>query len=76
MRDKEKMEELVRASDTNWTLARPAILIDGPHTRHYRTGTDLRLTIRSKISYADVADFMLTQLTSDVFLRQAVAVTS
>jgi len=76
MRDKEGMEELIRASDTAWTIVRPAILTGGRHTGHYRTGTDLRLTITSKVSYADVADFMLAQLANDTFIRRAVAITS
>ncbi|MCK9893626.1 NAD(P)-dependent oxidoreductase [Frankia sp. AgB32] len=76
MRDKEGMEELIRASDTAWTIARPAILTGGERTGHYRTGTDLHLTVRSTISYADVADFMLAQLASDAFVCRAVAITS
>ncbi|EIV93675.1 NAD(P)-dependent oxidoreductase [Frankia sp. QA3] len=76
MRDKEGMEELIRASDTAWTVVRPAILTGGRHTGHYRTGTDLRLTVASRISYADVADFMLAQLADDTFVRRAVAITS
>ncbi|MBL7486982.1 NAD(P)H-binding protein [Frankia sp. AgB1.9] len=76
MRDKEGMEELIRASDTAWTVVRPAILSGARHTGHHRTGTDLRLTVASKVSYADVADFMLAQLTDDTFLRRGVAITS
>ncbi|MCM3883187.1 NAD(P)-dependent oxidoreductase [Frankia sp. R82] len=76
MQDKEGMEELIRASDTAWTVVRPAVLTGGSHTGHYRTGIDLRLTFASKVSYADVADFMLTQLTHDTHLRHAVAITS
>ncbi len=76
MRDKEAMEALIRASDADWTLVRPAILTGGRHTGHYRTGTDLRLSVRSRVSYADVADFMLAQLTSDALAHRAVAITS
>ncbi|CAO5149853.1 SDR family oxidoreductase [Frankia sp. AiPs1] len=76
LRDKEGMEELIRASDTAWTVVRPAILVGGPRTGHYRTGADLRLTPASRITYADVADFMLAQLTRDDLLRRAVAITS
>ncbi|MBL7491879.1 SDR family oxidoreductase [Frankia sp. AgB1.9] len=76
MQDKEGMEARIKASETDWTIVRPAILTDGPHTGHYRAGSDLRLTIRSKISYADVADFMLAQLARDDLVGQAVAITS
>ncbi|WP_261567893.1 NAD(P)-dependent oxidoreductase [Frankia gtarii] len=76
MRDKEGMEELLRASDTAWTVVRPAILTGGEHTGQYRTGTELLLTVTSRVSHADVADFMLAQLTSDTLVRRAVAITS
>jgi len=76
MRDKEGMEELIRASGTAWTIVRPAVLTDGPRTGHHRSGTGLRLTFASKISYADLADFMLAQLTQDDLVHRAVAVTA
>jgi putative NADH-flavin reductase len=76
MHDKEGMEELIRASDTDWTIVRPAILTGGPHTGHYRAGPALRLSVRSTISYADLAGFMLSQLAGDHAARQAVAITS
>ncbi|MEU6238466.1 SDR family oxidoreductase [Kitasatospora sp. NPDC047058] len=74
MRDKERMEELIRAGDTAWTIVRPAALTDGPHTAHYRTGTDLRLTFGSRITFADLADCMLAQLGTDEYVHKAVAV--
>jgi putative NADH-flavin reductase len=76
MRDKEGMEELIRASGTAWTIVRPAVLTDGPPTGSYRTGSDLRLTFASKVSFADVADFMLAQLTQDAFVHRAVSITA
>lgn len=76
MRDKERMEELIRGSDTRWTIIRPAVLTSGPRTSGYRTGTDLHLRYGSKVSHADVADFMLSQLTCDDHVHQAVAITS
>jgi hypothetical protein len=53
MKDKERMESLVRASGSDWTLERPAVLVDGTLTTDYVTGADLRLGFRSRISYAD-----------------------
>jgi hypothetical protein len=32
MHDKEGMAELIRASDTDWIIVRPAILTGGPRT--------------------------------------------
>jgi putative NADH-flavin reductase len=76
MRDKTQMEELIRASDTEWTLVRPAVITEGPHTGRYRTAPDLHLGYTSKISYADLADFMLSHLTGEDLIRQAVAITA
>jgi uncharacterized protein YbjT (DUF2867 family) len=36
MRDMEAMEELIRASDTDWTIVRPPRLTDGPNTVIFR----------------------------------------
>jgi hypothetical protein len=60
MQDKERMESLIRASNTNWTVVRPARIITGPHTGDYRSGTALRLGSMAKISFADLASFMLS----------------
>ncbi|GAA2095676.1 NAD(P)-dependent oxidoreductase [Actinomadura alba] len=76
MRDKERMEELIKGSDTRWTIIRPAVLTSGPRTGGYRTGTGLHLAYGSKVSHADVADFMLSQLTCDDHVHQAVAIRS
>lgn len=76
MKDKTQMEELIQASDTDWTLVRPAVITEGPHTGRYRTGPDLHLGYTSKISYADLADFMLSHLTQEDLIRQAVAITA
>lgn len=60
MKDKDRMEEIVRGSDVEWVIVRPPMLTNGPRTGTYRIGEDLRLTSWfPKISRADVADFML-----------------
>ena len=73
--DHERQESIVRASSLDWTLVRPPHLLDGPRTGEYRHGfatTDRR--IAGRISRADVADFMLKQLTDTTYLRQSVGV--
>lgn len=70
--DHEAQEALVRQSDLDWTIVRPAAFTDGPATGAYKHGsplTDTNLTL--KISRADVADFMLRQLSGDAYLRQS-----
>jgi putative NADH-flavin reductase len=69
--DHERQEAVVRASSLDWTIVRPPYLTDGPRTGTYRHGFPAKRTrIQGKISRADVADFMLKQLTSDTYLRQ------
>lgn len=76
LRDKEKMEALVTSSDTDWTVVRAPMLTNGPRTGRYRTGTDLRLSFAARVSRADLAEFMLTELRDNAYLRRAVAITS
>ncbi len=69
--DHEHQEAIVRQSSLDWTIVRPPRLVDGPRTGDYRHGfsvTDRR--IKARISRADVADFMLKQLTDDTHLHQ------
>lgn len=74
-RDHQRQEQLVRACDLDWTIIRPGAFTDGPRTGEYRHGFsgDDR-TSRMKIARADVADFLLRQLTSEEYLRRAAAV--
>jgi putative NADH-flavin reductase len=70
--DHERQEAMVRASSLDWTIVRPPHLIDGPRTGTYRHGfgaTDRQ--IEGKISRADVADFMLKQLTEQTYFFQS-----
>ena len=76
MIDKERMEVLIKQSDVDWTVVRPAALTDRPRAQRYHTGTDLYMKIRSKISRADVADFMLRQLTDTTYVHKAPAITA
>lgn len=71
--DHERQEQLVRGSDLDWTIVRPAAFTDGPRTGGYRHGFGPRERSRLRISRADVADFVLAQLTDDRYLRAAPA---
>lgn len=70
---KEAQEQLIRDSGLDWTIVRPGGLTDGPRTGHYHAGTgkDIRAT---RISRADVADFVLAQLDDATYLHRAPAV--
>jgi putative NADH-flavin reductase len=69
--DHERQEAIVKRSALDWIIVRPPHLTDGPHTGAYRHGFPPNdKQIAGKISRADVADFMLKQLTDDTYLRQ------
>ncbi len=74
--DKDRQEELIRHSDREWIIVRPGFLTNGRATRNYRALVDLTGVRAGRISRADVAAFMLAQLTSDRYLRRAVLLTS
>jgi uncharacterized protein YbjT (DUF2867 family) len=73
--DHQRQEEVVRASDTDWTIVRPSAFTDGPRTGAYRHGFGPdEKGLDLKISRADVADFLLRQVSDDTAVGRAVAV--
>ncbi|HEV2273327.1 MAG TPA: SDR family oxidoreductase [Acidobacteriaceae bacterium] len=68
--DHETQERMLAESDIDYTIIRAPRLTDGPITRKYRVLPDARPTGGVRISRADVADFMLLQLTDPRFHRQ------
>ena len=72
--DKEAQEKAIEASDLEWIIVRPMLLTNGPWTNDYRAGVDLTPGWRPYISRADVADFLMRQLTDDTFLRNTPAI--
>ncbi|MBO3749029.1 NAD(P)H-binding protein [Streptosporangiaceae bacterium NEAU-GS5] len=75
LRDKERMEGLIRASATQWTVIRPAVIIGDTRTGRYRIGSDLHLTPASTVSTADVAAAMLAAAADPASVGQALAIT-
>lgn len=73
-RQKEQQEVLIRQSKIEWIIVRPARLTNGPRTGKYRAGEHLRPGLYGHISRADVAEFMLRQLTDDTWLRKTVTI--
>ena len=67
----EARENIIRQSMLNWTLVRSAALTDGEHKTIYRSGENIKAQgILASISRADVADFMLRQLTDNNFIKR------
>ena len=74
--DKDRQEELLRASGLDWVLVRPPLLTNGPRLGKYRAGFDIPIKLFSSVSRRDVADFMLKQLTDDTYLNKAPTITN
>ena len=68
--DKDRQEALLRHSDRDWIIVRPGMLTNGAATGKYRVLLDLTGITVGKVARADVARFVLKQLTHDDFLRK------
>jgi uncharacterized protein YbjT (DUF2867 family) len=69
-KDKERQEAAIRASSLDWVIVRPAMLTDHPARGNARAFTDLAGVKGGKIARADVARFVVEQLTADTWLRR------
>jgi putative NADH-flavin reductase len=67
--DKERQEEAIKQSDLDWVIVRPARLTDEPAKGEYRVFLGGSYTAKT-ISRADVAAFMLAQLTDDTYVHK------
>lgn len=73
--DKRRQEGVVRQSGLDWVLVRPGALTNGKRRGRVRHGPEVGNWLWTvRISRADVAAFMLDQLTDDTYLRRPVAV--
>jgi putative NADH-flavin reductase len=68
--DHVEQERLTRASGLDWTVVRPGSFTDGPRTGSYRRGFGPQEKTTLKVSRADVAEFVVEQLTDGTWLRQ------
>ena len=70
--DHTTQEALIRNSQLDWTIARPANFTKGKHTSAYKHGlSTIDRSLKLKISYDDVADFMVKQLSDNTYLHQS-----
>jgi len=73
-KDKAAMESAVEASNLDWVILRPAILNDDPATGNIRVFSAETGEKAHKITRADLAGFMVAQLSDNEHLHQAVTV--
>lgn len=73
-RDKAKMEDVVRASDLDWVITRPPILSDEPAGGAVRVLSPDSGEYANTVTRAGLAAFIVAQLSSEEYLRQAVTI--
>jgi len=70
--DHEEQERTVRESGLDWTIVRPGAFANGEPTGVYRHGFSADTKgLKLKISRADLAEFLLRQVTDMTYLKQA-----
>jgi len=74
--DLARMEDVLRASDLDWTIVRPPRLTDKPVTGRYRTAYGQNIRRGVFVSRADVAHYMLSVLDNPATFRQTVGLAS
>jgi putative NADH-flavin reductase len=71
-KDHELQEQVIAQTNLQWTIVRATALFDGSHSGQYRHGLTLSAGgIKNKISRADVADFIVKQLETDMYIGKA-----
>jgi putative NADH-flavin reductase len=70
LEDARDQVELLRASDTRWTVVRGPRLTEDAYTGEFRHGTDLSLGMRDTAARANVAEFILDCLEDDLYVHE------
>ncbi|MFC5745093.1 NAD(P)-dependent oxidoreductase [Actinomadura rugatobispora] len=68
------MEDLLRASDLDWTAVRLTFLVDRPLTGTYRTALERNVRRGLRIGRPDVAHFMVRALEDPATFKKAISV--
>ncbi len=72
--DKAKGDEQIRNSKLDWTLIYPVLLTNKPLTGKYKVGENLPMKGMPKISRANVAHFMIRQLSDNSYVKKSVII--
>jgi uncharacterized protein YbjT (DUF2867 family) len=73
--DKDRQEDAIRGSKLDWIIVRPMVLNDKQARGRIKALTDLSGVHGGTIARADVADFVVQQLTADTWLRKSPLIT-
>jgi putative NADH-flavin reductase len=69
LKDAQQHARIIAESDLDWVIVRGPMLTEGPHTGSYRVGW-VGVNTSARIARADVADFLLKQVTDTTYLHQ------
>ncbi len=69
LKDGVQQTAIIQQSPLDWVVVRGPMLTEGPYTGKYRVGW-VGVNTGSRISRADVADFLLKQVTDTTYLHQ------
>jgi putative NADH-flavin reductase len=72
--DKDRQEELIRKSGLDWIIVRPASFVERPARTPLRAETELQGVTLRRITRAEVASFLMDQLTSNTYLNKEVTI--
>lgn len=76
-KDHKLQEDYIKESSLDFTIVRPSAFTDEPATRDFKVGFDAQTkNLSLKISRADIACFMIEQLSSDKFIRTTVSISN
>jgi putative NADH-flavin reductase len=67
--------ETVRDSDSDWTVVRAPRLTEAEHTGEFEHGTELRLGARDAAARANIAEFILDCLESELYVHEMPKIT-
>ncbi|MFN7995394.1 MAG: SDR family oxidoreductase [Bryobacteraceae bacterium] len=68
--DKELQEQLIRQSNLDWTIVRPAPFSEGKPSAPFQVLTEVGNAVLRKVSRAEVAAFVLEELGTRKYLRK------
>jgi putative NADH-flavin reductase len=69
--DKSIQESLIKESTLDWTIVRPGVLLPGAASHRYKVLAEPAQWRNGAISRADVADFLVKQITATQYIRKA-----
>lgn len=75
-KDMREQEAIIMASDLDWTIVRPAQLVENPTVTNYRIEEAYAISGGHRTARIDVADFMMANITNHQYVHKAVAIAS